>query len=52
MKYTAEMVSNGMIYEPIYMKTGVGIQGILRLLPRQSERLQCWYYDVRRKPLR
>jgi hypothetical protein len=26
------------------MKTGSGIQVILRSLPQQSERLQCWYY--------
>jgi hypothetical protein len=26
------------------MKIGLGIQVILRLLPRQSEKLLCWYY--------
>jgi hypothetical protein len=39
MKYTIEMASDGMIYIPSFMKIGSGIQVILRLLPRQSERL-------------
>jgi hypothetical protein len=44
MKYTVEMASDGMIYVPSFMKIGLGLQVILRLLPAQSERLQCWYY--------
>jgi hypothetical protein len=44
MKYTVEMASHGMIYIPSFMKIGSGIQVILRLLLRQSERLQYWYY--------
>jgi hypothetical protein len=40
MKYTVEMVSDGIIYLPSLMKTDSGIQVILRLLPRQPERLQ------------
>jgi hypothetical protein len=38
-KYTVDMVSDGMIYIPAFMKIGSGIQVILRLLPRQFERL-------------
>jgi hypothetical protein len=44
MKCTFEMASDGMIHVPSFMKTGSGIEVILRLLPRHSERLQCWYY--------
>jgi hypothetical protein len=44
MKYDVEMDSDNMIYVPSSMKTGSGIQVILRSLPRQSERLKCWYY--------
>jgi hypothetical protein len=32
--YAVEMASDGMLYIPNYMKTGSGIQAILRLLPR------------------
>jgi hypothetical protein len=42
-QYTVKMASDGMIYIPSFMKIGLGIQVILRLLPIQSERLQCWY---------
>jgi hypothetical protein len=31
------MASDGMIYEPSFMKTGLGIKVTLRLLPRYSE---------------
>jgi hypothetical protein len=44
MKYIVEMASDGMIYIPSFMKIGSGIQVILRLLPQQSKRQQCWYY--------
>jgi hypothetical protein len=44
MKYTVEMSLHGMIYIPSFMKVGTGIQRILRLLLRQSERLQYRYY--------
>jgi hypothetical protein len=44
MKYTVEMASDGMIYVPRFMKIGLGIQVILRLLAQQSEKLQCWHY--------
>jgi hypothetical protein len=44
MRYTVEMASDGMIYIPSFMKTDSGIQKILRLLPRQFERLYYWYY--------
>jgi hypothetical protein len=44
MKYTVEMTSDGIIYARSFMKTGLCIQVILRLLPQQSERLQFWYY--------
>jgi hypothetical protein len=39
MKYAVEMASDGMIYLPSFIKTGMGIQVVLRLLPGQSERL-------------
>jgi hypothetical protein len=39
-----EMVSGAMIYVPSSMTIGSGIQVILRLLPQQFERLQCWCY--------
>jgi hypothetical protein len=41
MKYTDEMATDGMIYVPSSMKIDSGIQVILRLFPRHSERLQC-----------
>jgi uncharacterized RmlC-like cupin family protein len=44
MKYTVEMAPGGMIYIPSFMKICSSIQVILRLSPRQSERLQCWCY--------
>jgi hypothetical protein len=43
MRYTAEMASDGMVYIPSYMKTVSGIQVILRLLPRQFDKLKCWH---------
>jgi hypothetical protein len=39
MRYTADMASDGMIWIPSFMKIGSSIRVILRLLPRQSERL-------------
>jgi hypothetical protein len=39
MKYIVEITTDGMIYVLNVMKTGSGIQVILRLLPRQHERL-------------
>jgi hypothetical protein len=44
MRYTIEMASDGMIYVLSFMKICSGIQIIIRLLPRHSEGLQCWYY--------
>jgi hypothetical protein len=41
MKYSVEKASDGMMYVLSYMKIGSGIQVILRLLPQQSEKLQC-----------
>jgi hypothetical protein len=40
MKYSVETASEGMTYVSSFMKIDSGIQIILRLLPRQSERLQ------------
>jgi hypothetical protein len=45
MKCTVDMASDGMIYIPSFISIGSGIQIIIRLLHRQSERLQCWYYN-------
>jgi hypothetical protein len=46
MKYAIEMASGGMIYERVHANfhdsSSIGI--ILRLLPQQFERFQCWYY--------
>jgi hypothetical protein len=44
MKYVIQMDSGGMIYIQSCIMIGSGIQIILRLLPQQFERLQCWYY--------
>jgi hypothetical protein len=44
MKYIVEMASDGTMYILSFVKIGSGIQVILMLLPRQSDRLQCWYY--------
>jgi hypothetical protein len=44
MKYTVEMASDGMIYIPSFMKISSGIQTISSLLPRRSEKQECWYY--------
>jgi hypothetical protein len=41
MKYTVEMASDGMLYVPSLMDIGLGIQVILKLLPRQCARLKC-----------
>jgi hypothetical protein len=45
MRYTIDITSNGMTYVPSFMKTGSGIQVILKLLPRQLERLWYWLYQ-------
>jgi hypothetical protein len=39
MRYTVDMTLDGTIYIPSLMKIGSTIQVMLRLLPRQSERL-------------
>jgi hypothetical protein len=44
MNYDVEMDSGGMIYVPSFTMINSGIQVILRLLPQQSERLQCLQY--------
>jgi hypothetical protein len=44
MRWAGEMASGGIIYLPSFMKIGSGFQIILKFLPQQSERLQCWYY--------
>jgi hypothetical protein len=41
MKYTVQMAADGMIYMPSFMKFGSYIHVMLRLLPQQSEGLQC-----------
>jgi hypothetical protein len=45
MRYAVEMVSDGMIYIPSFLKIGSRIRVILKLLSRQSETLRCWYYE-------
>jgi hypothetical protein len=44
MKYTVDTASDGIIYIPSFMTIGSRIQVILRSLPQQFERIQCWYY--------
>jgi hypothetical protein len=44
MKYAVEMFISTMIYISSFMTVGTGIQVILRLLPKQLERLQFWHY--------
>jgi hypothetical protein len=44
MKYTVEMTSDGMIYARSFNEDWFGHSGNIPLLPRQSERLQCWFY--------
>jgi hypothetical protein len=39
MKYTIEMASDGMIYLPSFMKTGLDMQILLMLFPQNSEKL-------------
>jgi hypothetical protein len=38
MKHAVDMVSDGVIYLPIFMKTCSGIRVVLRLLPQMFER--------------
>jgi hypothetical protein len=44
MKCVLEMVFGGMIYLPSFMKIGSAIEIISRLLPKEFDRVQCWYY--------
>jgi hypothetical protein len=37
--YAVEAASCGMIYEPNFMKIGIGVQAILRFLSQKCERL-------------
>jgi hypothetical protein len=39
-----DMASCGMIYIPSFIMVGCSIHAILRLLPQEFERLQCWCY--------
>jgi hypothetical protein len=43
-KCAVEMVAAGMVYLPSVIQIGSGIQVVLRLLPQQFVKLQCWYY--------
>jgi hypothetical protein len=44
MKYKVEIVPDGIICAPSFIKIGSGIQVMVRLIHQQSERLQFWYY--------
>jgi hypothetical protein len=45
MKNTLEMASCDMIYYiSSFMPIGSGMRILLRLLPKEYERFQCWYY--------
>jgi hypothetical protein len=37
--YITEMISCGIIFLPSFLKVGTGVEGILRLLSQQFERL-------------
>jgi hypothetical protein len=43
-KHSVEVASGGMMYISSSMTIVSGTQVILRLLPQQFERPQCWYY--------
>jgi hypothetical protein len=45
MKYAVEGALCGMIYAQIFTAIGSGNPVILRLLPQQFGRLQCYYYS-------
>jgi hypothetical protein len=47
-KHTVEVVSDGMIHIPNFMKISWNIQVILRLLPQQFEGQRYWYYGRER----
>jgi hypothetical protein len=38
------MASSGMTYISSFMKTGTGIEAILRFVAQQFQTLQCWYF--------
>jgi hypothetical protein len=42
------MASGSMIYKPSFTMINSNFQVILRLLPQQFERMQCWYYRQER----
>jgi hypothetical protein len=44
---TVDMTSDGMMYIPSFMKTGLKVQVILRLLPQQFDRIWFWYSVMR-----
>jgi hypothetical protein len=44
MKYAVDVASSGMIHISRLIMIGSDIQVMLRLLPQQPERLQCWYH--------
>jgi hypothetical protein len=44
MKYVGVVTTGGTIYIPRFMTTFSGIEGLLWLLPRQSDKLECCYY--------
>jgi hypothetical protein len=44
MKYIVQMGSGGMIYVLCFITIALDIQLLLSLLPKQFERLRCWYY--------
>jgi hypothetical protein len=43
-EYAFQKDSYDMTYLVRFMKIDLGLQVILRILRRQSEGLQCWYY--------
>lgn len=45
--YIVESVLFGMVFIPSFITISSGVHVILRFLPQQFQRLQCWYYDGR-----
>jgi hypothetical protein len=48
MKYVVETASGGMMYKSSFTTAGSGIQVILKLLSQRFERLDYWYYTMKR----
>jgi hypothetical protein len=43
-RYAVQSASNGLVFVPSFMTVSSGFEVTLRLLPQQSEGLQCLYH--------